>query len=113
MMILFFQEKAYAKLNTCYEFLDGGDDIDALTDMTGGVHERFKINKKDPNFDKTKLWEIIFKSFRMRSLSGTSIDVNENSNIEDEKPNGLVYGHGNNRKIQFKIALFGNQTFFF
>jgi hypothetical protein len=29
-------EKAYAKLNICYEFLNGGDPIDAMIDMTGG-----------------------------------------------------------------------------
>jgi len=29
-------EKAFAKLNGCYEFLEGGDPIDAMIDMTGG-----------------------------------------------------------------------------
>jgi hypothetical protein len=71
--------------------LDGGDDIDALTDMTGGVYERFKVKG---DFDKGKLWEIVFKSFQMKSLSGTSIDVSDNVKIEDEQSNGLVYGHG-------------------
>lgn len=36
-------EKAYAKLNTCYEFLDCGLAVDAMIDMTGGVHESFAI----------------------------------------------------------------------
>lgn len=31
-------EKAYAKLNLCYEFLNGGDPIDAMIDMTGGIY---------------------------------------------------------------------------
>ena len=30
-------EKAFAKLNGCYEFLEGGDPIDAMIDMTGGL----------------------------------------------------------------------------
>lgn len=34
-------EKAFAKLNTCYEFLDGGDPIDAMIDMTGGNQNMF------------------------------------------------------------------------
>ena len=59
--------------------------------MTGGVYERFKVKS---NFDKSKLWEIIFKSFQMKSLCGSSIDVSENIKIEEEKSNGLVYGHG-------------------
>lgn len=29
-------EKAFAKLNSCYEFLDGGDPSEAMIDMTGG-----------------------------------------------------------------------------
>jgi hypothetical protein len=61
--------------------------------MTGGVYERFKVKS---NFDKNKLWEIIFKSFQMKSLCGSSIDVSENIKIEEEKSNGLVYGHGKN-----------------
>jgi hypothetical protein len=38
-------EKAYAKLKTCYEFLDGGYVIDAMIDMTGGVHESFRFKE--------------------------------------------------------------------
>ena len=36
-------EKAYAKLNICYEFLNGGDPIDAMIDMTGGY--KFKTTE--------------------------------------------------------------------
>lgn len=39
-------EKAYAKLNSCYEFLECGLAIDAMIDMTGGVHESFSLKKK-------------------------------------------------------------------
>ena len=38
-------EKAYAKLNGCYEFLNFGDPTDALTDLTGAVCENFDITK--------------------------------------------------------------------
>lgn len=39
-------EKAYAKLNSCYEFLECGLAIDAMIDMTGGVHESFSLKNK-------------------------------------------------------------------
>jgi hypothetical protein len=91
-------EKAYAKLNSCYEFLDGGDTVDAIIDMSGGksyiiiilyiiniialvfylgVHERFKTKEKDTNefVDQKVLWDIIFKAFVLKSLGGASIDV--------------------------------------
>ena len=35
-------EKAYAKLNMCYEFLDGGNSVDA---MIGKITYSFMINK--------------------------------------------------------------------
>jgi len=82
-------EKAYAKLNSCYEFIDGGDCVDAMIDMTGGIHERFKI-KKAPN--KNHLWNVIFKAYTMKSLCGTSIDVGNDSH-EEIMSNGLVLGN--------------------
>ncbi|CAF0817426.1 unnamed protein product [Brachionus calyciflorus] len=92
-------EKAYAKLNTCYEFLDGGDTVDALIDMTGGVHERFKL-KKDKNDDGTlkivnadKLWEFIFKAFSLKSLVGASINMKDGKGDETVLDNGLALGH--------------------
>ncbi|WAR02646.1 CAuncharacterized [Mya arenaria] len=42
-------EKAYAKLNGSYEAIDGGQTMDALVDMTGGLAERFEIEKRDLN----------------------------------------------------------------
>jgi hypothetical protein len=42
-------EKAYAKLNLCYEFLNGGDPIDAMIDMTGGI-KYLKSVPKNPFF---------------------------------------------------------------
>jgi hypothetical protein len=52
-------EKAYAKINLCYENLDGGFPMTAMVDMTGGVHESFDIKQRSDalfvNFKKTKL----------------------------------------------------------
>ena len=38
-------EKAYAKLYGCYEFIDGGNPADALTDLTGAISEYFDLRK--------------------------------------------------------------------
>lgn len=53
-------EKAYAKLNSCYEFLDGGFAIDSMIDMTGGVHESFALKEKGLN---------LFHLYNIRALS--------------------------------------------
>ncbi len=34
-------EKAYAKLNLCYDFLQGGDIVDAMIDLTGRNNKMF------------------------------------------------------------------------
>ncbi len=77
--------------------MDGGDEVDALIDLTGGVHE---IQKRNSNKNEggvfvkgNKLWNIIFKSFSLRSLCGSSIDVRENQRQEHVESNGLALGH--------------------
>ena len=86
-------EKAFAKMNICYEFLEGGDAVDAMIDMTSGISESFRVRTKgnNPIVDRTTLWNILFKSFFMKSLCGTSIDVGSGKQ-EDIKKNGLVVG---------------------
>lgn len=92
-------EKAYAKLNMCYEFLDGGDTVDALIDMTGGVHERFRFRKKQNDdgssrvVDSDSLWKILFQSFSQKSLVGATIDMRDGKGDQYSKDNGLTLGH--------------------
>ena len=80
-------EKAYAKLNGCYEFLDGGDPVDAMIEMTGGVHEEYRTRSRHKylKLSPKMLWELIFKSLEMKSLIGASTD-------EEASAEALKYG---------------------
>jgi len=37
------------RLHGCYEALEGGQTMDALVDLTGGLAERYEIKSADPN----------------------------------------------------------------
>jgi hypothetical protein len=54
-----------------YEALCGGLTSEALTDFTGGIVQRFEIDKTDSK----ELWQIMSKASAKRSLMGCSIDV--------------------------------------
>lgn len=54
-----------------YQSLSGGQISDALTDLTGGVVERFDMRKEIPE----DLFYIMFKSIEHGSLLSCSIDV--------------------------------------
>ena len=104
-------EKAYAKLNGCYEFLNAGFPTESLTDLTGAVCETFDIVKcvketeqkklmgayYNPQFQSTdlsSLWKFIINSYRMKSLMNSSFySSNEGGSIEKRFPNGLVANH--------------------
>ena len=91
-------EKAYAKLNYCYEYLIGGNACDALIDLTGGVNETYQLKKangpEDSNYmEPNKLWEFIFESYAHKSLASASIEVKGGKKLEGVEDNGLVLGH--------------------
>jgi hypothetical protein len=52
-----------------------------------------KDDDKSENLSPNVLWEILFKSFELKSLVGSSINVPSSLVQEGRLPNGLVVGH--------------------
>ncbi|XP_070772477.1 calpain-2 catalytic subunit-like [Enoplosus armatus] len=81
-------EKAYAKVNGCYEALSGGSTTEGFEDFTGGIAERHDLNKADPH-----LFKIIKKALDRGSLLGCSIDITSSADSEAVTYRKLVKGH--------------------
>lgn len=83
-------EKAYAKLHGSYDALRGGTTCEAMVDLTGGLTEFFDVQTEET---PQNLWNIIKQGFERGSLIGCSIEAQDESQRENELPNGLVKGH--------------------
>lgn len=81
-------EKAYAKINGCYEALSGGATTEGFEDFTGGIAEWYELKKPPPN-----LFKIIQKALQKGSLLGCSIDITSAADSEAITSQKLVKGH--------------------
>ncbi|KAM4598830.1 calpain-2 catalytic subunit-like [Fundulus diaphanus] len=81
-------EKAYAKVNGCYEALSGGNTIEGFEDFTGGIAEIYTLDKAPP-----ELFKIIRKALGLGSLLGCSIDITSAYETEAVTALKLVKGH--------------------
>ncbi|KAM8851545.1 calpain-2 catalytic subunit-like [Synchiropus picturatus] len=81
-------EKAYAKVNGCYESLSGGCTIEGFEDFTGGIAEIYTLAKAPPNF-----FQLIRRALKLGSLLGCAIDIANQSQSETYTPLKLVKGH--------------------
>ncbi|CAF3351821.1 unnamed protein product [Rotaria socialis] len=87
-------EKAYAKLNGNYTNLGGGLPVNALTDFTGGIEQRFefKSNLSVTHLRPDDLFDFIKSCIDYGSLIACSINADKRK-VETILSNGLVIGH--------------------
>ncbi|XP_026215138.1 calpain 2, (m/II) large subunit, like [Anabas testudineus] len=81
-------EKAYAKLNGCYEALSGGSTTEGFEDFTGGIAEVHELRQPSPH-----LFHVIEKALCRGSLMGCSIDITSSAESEAITSQKLVKGH--------------------
>ena len=84
-------EKAYAKLNRCYEGLDGGNTAEALVDFTSGICEVVNCRTRDPKEDE-KLFKALLKAHERGAMMSCSIDAGR-GDMEKSAGMGLIKGH--------------------
>ncbi|XP_047426695.1 calpain-5-like [Mugil cephalus] len=89
-------EKAYAKLNGCYEALEGGNTAEALIDFTGGVSEPLNLDHEALSVhsdQRRAFFQRLAKVHECKSLITCSIRPAEGETVESVLDCGLVRGH--------------------
>ncbi|KAK1797096.1 hypothetical protein P4O66_008485, partial [Electrophorus voltai] len=107
-------EKAYAKLNGCYEALEGGNTAEALVDFTGGVSELLSLDQEALSQhaeQRRALFQMLAKAHSRKALITCSIRPAEGELVESVLDCGLVKGHAYSvteiRKIRLGETLLG------
>uniref|UniRef100_A0A3B4U0S6 Calpain-1 catalytic subunit n=1 Tax=Seriola dumerili TaxID=41447 RepID=A0A3B4U0S6_SERDU len=98
-------EKAYAKLNGCYEALSGGSTSEGFEDFTGGVTEMYELRKAPSD-----LYSIIRRAIDRGSLLGCSIDITSTRDMEAVTFKKLVKGHAYSLTAVDEVVYRGNMT---
>uniref|UniRef100_A0A8C3G8A5 Si:dkey-19b23.13 n=1 Tax=Cyclopterus lumpus TaxID=8103 RepID=A0A8C3G8A5_CYCLU len=89
-------EKAYAKLNGCYEALEGGNTTEALIDFTGGVSEPLSLDREAlilHSDQRRAFFQTLAKAHERKALITCSIRPAEGEAMESLLDCGLVRGH--------------------
>ncbi|XP_076828489.1 calpain-5 [Brachyhypopomus gauderio] len=89
-------EKAYAKLNGCYEALEGGNTAEALVDFTGGVSESLRLDQEaliQHAEQRRALFQLLGKAHSHKALITCSIRPADGELVESVLDCGLVKGH--------------------
>uniref|UniRef100_A0A3Q3WGX9 Calpain catalytic domain-containing protein n=1 Tax=Mola mola TaxID=94237 RepID=A0A3Q3WGX9_MOLML len=89
-------EKAYAKLNGCYEALEGGNTTEALIDFTGGVSEPLSLDREALSLhgdQRRALFHTLAEAHERKALITCSIRPAEGEAVESVLDCGLVRGH--------------------
>ncbi|CAG0885337.1 unnamed protein product [Darwinula stevensoni] len=84
-------EKAYAKIHGCYEAIEGGQAMDALVDLTGGLAECYQLSESSLD-QRANLFKRLYKS----AISGAFITCSRKGDwTQATKADamGLVGGH--------------------